>query len=237
MPDQTIWIVNKSTLVSDADVTTMTAAVDKQMHQHVEPVWSLPRIPVAFTTKPPKGARVIVLVDTADDPQALGYHTEVGAVQSGVVGCKPELDQGAHPLTGPYSVASILSHEVLEMAVDGRCNLWADSGRGLLVAYEVGDPVQSDWYLIDGVSVSNFVWPGWFDPNTPHGTQLDQMHLCHAPFELRRHGYWIQMHGGQVTQRFGAEMPWWLREMKQHPLTRTSRLGKQGSCANDTPAA
>lgn len=225
-PTTTIWVVNKSTLVSDADAQTMVAAVNKQMARDVEPVWGLPDTPVTFTAKPPKGARVIVLVDTADDPQALGYHTEVGAIQSGVVGAKPELDQGAHALTGPYSVASILSHEVLEMAVDPRCNLWADSGHGYMIAYEVGDPVQSDHYDVDGVTVSNFVFPTFFDPNSPHGTKLDQLGLVHTPFTLRPGGYWISIAEGRVSQKFGAAVPDWLVEAKlANPSSRTTRRG------------
>jgi hypothetical protein len=221
---QTIYVVNRSTLVVDADVRTMTAAIDHQMSRDVEPAWYLPRTPITFTAAPPRGARVIVVVDTADDPQALGYHDEVAAIQSGVVGCKPELDQGAHPLTGPYSVASILSHEVLEMAVDPRCNLWADSGRGFLVALEVGDPTQSDHYDVDGVTVSSFVWPGFFDPNSPRGTKLDQLGLIQAPFTLRKGGYWVQLHAGQASQKFGVDMPAWLVAAKaSNPSSRTCR--------------
>ncbi len=220
-----IYVANRSTLVSDTDVRMMVAAVDHQMSRDVEPAWGLPRTPVVFAAfDPPAGSRVIVMVDTADDPQALGYHTEVAAVESGVVGCKPELDQGAHPLTGPYSVSSILSHEVLEMAVDGHCNLWADTGKGYLVAYEVGDPVQSDHYDIDGVTVSNFVLPAWFDPETARGTTVDHLGKLRAPFVLSKGGYWVQLREGKATQKFGDGMPQWLRDTKQHPATRTSRL-------------
>lgn len=224
MTDQTIYVVNRSTLVSNADAQAMTAAVNHQMQRDVCLAWNLPATPITFTAKPPKGARVISLVDTADDPQALGYHTETGAIQSGIVGCKPELDQGAHPLTGPYSVASILSHEVLEMAVDPRCNLWADSGRGFLVAYEVGDPVQSDHYDIDGVTVSNFVLPAWFDPNTPRGTKVDYLGNLRAPFTMSSGGYWVQLRAGQATQKFGEHMPVWLIAAKlANPGSRTRR--------------
>lgn len=226
MTGQTIYVVNKSALVTDTDAAAMTSAVDHQMFTHVEPAWNMPRTPVAWTKTPPKGARVIVLVDTADDPQALGYHTEVGAIQSGIVGCKPELDQGAHPLTGAYSVASILSHEVLEMAVDGHCNLWADTGKGYLVAYEVGDPVQSDHYDIGGVTVSNFALPAWFDPLTPRGTKVDYLGKLKTPFTLSKGGYWVQMRAGAVTQKFGEQMPQWLRDTKQHPATRTQRISR-----------
>lgn len=225
MNDQTIYVTNRSTLVTDTDARTMTVAVDRQMRLDVEPAWHLRRTPVRYSATPPAGARTIVLVDVADDPQALGYHTD-DLAPAGIVGCKPELDQGAHPLTGPYSVASILSHEVLELAVDPSCNLWADTGRGHLVAVEVGDPVQSDHYDVAGVTVSNFVLPAWFDatPDTA-GARVDHLGTLSAPFTLSRGGYWIQMAAGAVTQKFGADMPDWLVATKQAPLARTNRRG------------
>lgn len=221
-----IYVVNKSTLVTDQDAETMSMVWALQLARHAAPAWSVPAAPVIFTRRPPRGARVIFLVDTCDDPQALGYHTEdAGAVQSGFIGCKPELDQGAQVLTGAYSVCSIGSHEVAEMFIDPHCNLFADTGQGFMVAFEVADPVQSDFYLLHGCSVSNFVLPAWFDPNTPPHTRTDEMGNLSQPFQLSGGGYWVQVREGVASQRFGEEMPEWLRQTKRHPLSRTSRLG------------
>jgi hypothetical protein len=73
-------------------------------------------------------------------------------------------------LLGPTGVSVDASHEILEAGADPSCNIMADNLRGLLVAYEVGDPVEVQTYashVDDGVQVSNFVLPSWFDPKAP----------------------------------------------------------------------
>ena len=100
-----------------------------------------------------------------DQPEGvLGFHTEdPGGKLWGVVAAKPELDSGATATTGDWSVSSVLSHEVLEMFIDPNCNLWANDGRGSAYSFEVCDPVEAPTYTVNGISVSNFVSPAWFD--------------------------------------------------------------------------
>ena len=50
------------------------------------------------------------------------------------------------------------------MFVDPNCNLWASDGKTRNYSFEVCDPVEAPTYDVDGVSVSNFVTPAWFDP-------------------------------------------------------------------------
>lgn len=234
--DNTIYLVNKSTNVSDADVAAMAAACSKQLAQHVAPAHFVTAAPVLFLGKgaqpPVKQARIIAVQDTCDDPEALGYHTEDGTEHIwGVVGTKAVLDQGAKALTGPYSVSSVVSHEVCEMFMDPFCSGWFDSGQGWLVAYELCDPVQSDWYTIDGVAVSNFVTGPWFNPMAARTTKLDFMGKLTRPFSMSKGGYLVQMREGKVTQKFGAQMPEWLRELKAGSATRTQRLGASRASA------
>src|SRR6266851_6398306 len=70
--------------------------------------------------------------------------------------------------SGEYS--STLSHELLEMIADPGVNLYAigkfrDGGRKKsgLYGLEVCDPVEANYYKIDGVTVSDFVRPEWFE--------------------------------------------------------------------------
>lgn len=229
--DNTIYVTNRSTQVTDAQVAAMTAACAKQVAQHIAPTHFVTPAPVLFLPKnapaPTKQARIIAVQDVCDDPQALGYHTEDGSDHIwGVVGTKAVMDHGAKATTGAYAVSTILSHEVGEMYMDPFCSLWADSGQGFLVAFEIGDPVQSDYYMIDGVAVSNFVTGPWFNPLAAPGTKFDWMGKLKAPFTMDKGGYWVELSGGNVSQKFGAAMPDWLREMKGQSATRTQRLGK-----------
>ncbi len=222
-----IYVANKSTQVSDADVKTMTLACSKQIAQHVAPAYGLLPVQVTFLTKGAKllaGDRLITVMDTLDDAQALGYHTEDGAEHIwGVVGTKAAMDQGAKALTGPYSISSILSHEVAEMFVDPYCTGWFDTAKGYQVAYEVADPVENDTYLIDNVGVSNFVTSAWFNPMAAKTDKFDYMGKLKAPFTMSRGGYWVQSKAGRATQKFGDQMPDWRRQAKQAQFSRGHR--------------
>lgn len=226
--DRTIYVVNKSSQVSDADVKTMTLACSKQLAIHVAPLHNLPTVAVTFLAKgappPSKQARVITVMDTLDDAEALGYHTEdAGDHIWGVVGTKAAMDQGAKALTGQYSISSVLSHEVIELFGDARINLWADNGRGTQIAYELCDPCENDFYLIDGVAVSNFVGPAWFDHFAAKGDTFDYMGHLKAPFTMSKGGYWVQSKAGKASQKFGEDMPDWRRKAKQAQFSRAHR--------------
>lgn len=245
-----IAIVNTSNRVSDADVSTMTAAVAHQVRYHAAPQWSTTAPPVVFhghvnpATEPkdgslhvpdhiPSGAYVLGIFDTDDVPDALGWHSEgdgslvFGRVNAGVV-----LDNGGHALTGPLTVSSVLSHEVLEATFDPCVNRWAQDANGRLWAVEVGDPVESDWYVIevgsDKVTVSDFVYPAWFDAGAHETARTHWLTAALAPFTVASGGYAVVWDaGGQPQQVFGDHYPDWKRETKLTPYARTAhRLDK-----------
>jgi hypothetical protein len=97
-------------------------------------------------------------------------------------------------------VSAVLSHEVLEWWYDPACNDWSDRGRSS-VAKELCDPVEQDWYLIDGVAVSNYILPAWFNPLDKVGP-FDYLGKLTKPFSMTKGGYWIEMVDGGVRQVF-----------------------------------
>jgi hypothetical protein len=113
------------------------------------------------------GEQVYAFVATlANAPGASAYHdtdgTGVPVAYCAVTTCSS--------LLGPGGISVDASHELLEAAADPSCNIMADNLKGLLVAYEVGDPVETQTYesnVESGVSLSNFVLPSWFDPKAP----------------------------------------------------------------------
>jgi hypothetical protein len=52
---------------------------------------------------------------------------------------------------------------------------------------EVADPVEADFYKINGVTISDFVTPAWFNDGV--GGRFDFMGLCQQPFWIRPGGY------------------------------------------------
>ena len=145
---------------------------------------------------------------------------------------RPVLDNGGNALTDPLSVCSVLSHEVIEVIGDSACNCWAQRADGSLVAWELCDPVEGDSYKLSVLSeagttvtgtVSDFVFPAWFNPDEKSGAPLDQMGLLSSPFEVRDTGYAIVMTGGTVSEQWGEHYPGWRKATKASPTARTAR--------------
>lgn len=223
-----IAVVNESTLFNAVDAQRAADACAHQLRYHAGPAWSKTAPGVVLypnEASVPAGADIVAILDDADQAGALGYHDETpsGKPYGRVFVAVSEQDG--------VSVSSVLSHEVLELFVDPTCCGWEWDGNTTLYAREVGDPVESDSYTIkshDGtmVEVSNFVFPGWFDPQAAVGTRLDQLHKLSTPFTMTPHGYVIVMVAGNVTQRFGDEYPEWKKD-KSFPAARTAKRRKQ----------
>ena len=114
------------------------------------------------------------------------------------------------------------------MFIDPACNLWAVNGQGPAYSLEVCDPVEAPTYPdpVSGVSVSNFVFPSWFDPQ---GTApFDKLRQVTAPFTIAAAGYANYVHGGQMQQQFGTTYPGWRKAMKSPPtapsMARSQRI-------------
>jgi len=230
-----IAIMNQSTLVSSDNALKMTQAVAAQVRYDAAPLWDRAPAAVIFYTDPnsvPEPAHGIYLVDAINDqpPGVLGFHTEDQRGKLwGVVAAKPELENGAQVTTGDWSVSSVLSHEVLEMFVDPNCNLWGSNDRGRVYSLEVCDPVEAPTYEVNGVSVSNFVTPAWFDPQAPSSSQFDKLGKLSAPFGILPGGYVVYSAEGKEHQQFGDKFPAWRKEMKSRPAARTRRRLAQAS--------
>lgn len=198
-----IAILNKSTVATNDQVKTWTQAVAYQVKYHACPPWGKAVVPVIFysvESDVPAGAWKIYCLDTSDQQGALGYHDETSGLPYGRIFVKTCQQYKISP-------SSCLSHEVLEALIDPNVNLWADSGKGYAVALEVGDPVENDSYLHNGVELSNFVLPAWFDPQATPGTQLDYMNKTKTPYTMSPKGYIIVMTEGKVSQKFGEDYP------------------------------
>src|SRR5207244_7076012 len=84
--------------------------------------------------------------------------------------------------------------------------LWAEGLHGTQNAYEMCDPVEEDTFLVDGIQMSNFVHPSWFEPfKHPPGTKFDHLGLLTKPFSMTKGGYVIVKKKGKVTQQFASK--------------------------------
>ncbi len=183
-----ICVQNEATVVSDADVRRTLRALQKQILRDFAPAWGL-TAQLEFGRHRARAMRVVIR-DRSDEAGDLGYHFLDGYPVTYVF-AQDDLEQ-----YGEYS--STLSHELLEMLADPGANLYADGlvraahgkRRKAMIPYEVCDAVEEDLYLIDGVHVSDFVLPEWFEPeHKGRALAMDFLGVIHRPFELAPGGY------------------------------------------------
>jgi hypothetical protein len=220
-PKSGVYVLNRSTLVTDADVKRWTSACATQIKEHVAPAYGIPPVRVQFLTArshAPAGAWVIAVLDNADQAGDLGWHTEDASGRIyGRVFAAPCLDYGV-------PVSTTISHEIAETFVDPDVSEWMDTGRGYGVAYEACDPVEGDSYLIDGVAVSDFVTPAWYDPNLLGRRHWLDNGTVAGAFELAPGGYVVRRWpDGSEDQEFGATANRAYINAKRHELGRTAR--------------
>jgi hypothetical protein len=227
-PKSGIYVINKSTLVTDADVKAWTAACARQIREHVAPAYGMTPVKVQFlsgASHAPAGAWVITVLDDADQAGDLGWHTEDSSGRIyGRVFAGPCVQYGV-------PVSTTLSHEVVETFCDPDVDQWRDTGQGFSVAYEACDPVEGDSYSIDGIEVSDFVTPAWYGqpnghdaPVGPQGTHWCATKVAVPPFNLAVGGYVVRRWpDGSEDQEFGALANRAYIAAKRHQLGRADR--------------
>ena len=93
------------------------------------------------------------------------------------------------------------------MLVDPAINLMTTGpDRTTIYAYESADPVEALSFDVNGIQMSDFVYPSYFeDFRQPGSVQFDQMNQVNAPFQILEGGYQIIFKDGQWSQVFGSE--------------------------------
>jgi hypothetical protein len=162
------------------------------------PIWGYPaKLYVAEKAK--LGEWQVVFLDDSDAADALGYHdlTKDGQPVSKVF-VKSTLGAG-------QKVSTTASHELLEMMIDPGAQMWAQSDNGVFYAYEMCDAVEDEEYEIDGVAVSDFLYPSFFESwHKPRSTSFDHLGRVSRPFQTLQNGYQIVSNGKAVREVFGS---------------------------------
>ncbi|HMG34590.1 MAG TPA: hypothetical protein VKM94_11680 [Blastocatellia bacterium] len=191
MANTKIAVINSSTVLSDNQIQAALPALQTQIHRDFAPAWGVDAdlVFVPKKQKPAPGMWWLVVLDDTDEATALGYHDVTNqGLPLGKVFAGTDLKFG-----NEWTVT--MSHELLEMLVDPEINLTVfveSQPGGRLYAYEVCDACEADnlAYKIDGVLVSDFVFPSWFESFRKKGSaQFDQAKRIQKPFQLLPGGY------------------------------------------------
>jgi hypothetical protein len=197
-----IACVNMATADLGVDWKQLIAALDEYANAVFAPVWGTPAKIIDAGKGPaiPSGHWGILFLDDADSPGALGYHdlTPDGLPLSKVF-VRTTLADG-------QKVSVTAAHELAEMLVDPGIQMGAIGPDGQTwYAYEMSDAVEREEFTVNGIAMSNFVYPAWFEAfRAPGSVKFDHLGTCTRPFELRPGGYMPVFRNGSWTQIFGS---------------------------------
>jgi hypothetical protein len=196
----TIACVNRSKIGLGVSFDELIPALQKFLDECFVPVWGAPA-KLIKARKPRVGLWTMIFLDDPDAPDAEGYHdiTWRGTPLTKVF-IKPTVDAGDQ-------VSVTACHELCEMLIDPMATLWCEGPRSTLWAYEVCDPVEEETFNIDGVAMSDFVFPAYFDTfrlKKPHSAQYDYLNKVKRPFHILKDGYAEIRHNRRTVEKFGS---------------------------------
>jgi hypothetical protein len=185
---QQLALVSESKAVPLADVMKVAAALQKQASRDLAPIWSISATVDAFEALEdvPMGYWPMIVRDDIE-VDAAGIHSDKDNQPFALIAASEDIDEWA--LTA--------SHETLEMLVDpfGNRVVAGDSPKPgqkrVEFLVEVSDPSESAefGYSVNGILVSDFYTPRFFDPFAASGVRYSFTGAVLKPRQIRRGGY------------------------------------------------
>lgn len=213
----TIACFNRAKTPLGAEFDALVAAMQKFVDEHLAPVWGTPA-KLVKSTGFVKGTWAIAFLDNADDANTEGYHdvTPEGLPMAKV------FVRTTIKLKEIVSVAA--SHELAEMLVDPGTNLYsAGPKKNRLYDYEAADPVEELHFEVNGIPMSDFVYPEYFETfHKPGSVLFDHMGKLKRPFEVAKGGY-------QSFWENGKEKTVWGSVAKKHRFQQEDRRGHRST--------
>lgn len=196
----TIVCVNKSTVGLGVDFDKLIRTLQKFLDQCFVPVWGTPARLIK-ASKPRPDCWHMVFLDHAGAHGSESFHDiTFGGMPLAKVFVKPAIKSGE-------KISATACHELCEMLVDPMANLWCDGPKSTLWAYEVCDAVEEETFDFDGVAMSDFVFPTYFEKfrlKRPRSAQYDYLDKVKRPFQILKGGYSDIRHNRRTAEKFGS---------------------------------
>ena len=179
-----VALVSEAPEVTPADLMTVGAALQKQVTRDLSPLWEIEATVDCFgrLEDVPNGYWPVTVISNPP-----------GAVQGGIHEDRLGQPFALVPATPGWSLSA--SHEVMEMLVDPFSRRTAAGpspmpGQGRVdFLVEISDPCQAFAYSINGIAVSDFYTPHYFDPVTNSAVRYSFTGSIQAPRQVLKGGY------------------------------------------------
>jgi len=199
MPTIACFIDKTTTTPLGVNLDDLIAAMQVYVDKHVVPVWGTPA-KLVKSNGFQKNNWAVVFLDNADQPGALAYHdlTPDGLPLSKVF-VKTTIQNGD-------LVSVSTSHELVEMLVDPAINMMTTGpDPKTMYAYESADPVEALTFNVNGIPMSDFVYPSYFEVfHKPNSAKFDHLGKVTKPFQILAGGYQITFKNGKWGQVLGS---------------------------------
>jgi hypothetical protein len=195
-------LVSESQQIADGDVLKVSAALQKQATRDLAPLWDVSATVDAFKTLEdvPQGYWPMILRDDIGTQGAAGIHEDKNGQPIALITASANLNT--------WSLTA--SHEAFEMLVDPQGNRvvagdspMEDQGRVSFLV-EVCDPCEAaDFaYSVNGILVSDFYTPNFFDPVAAPGVRYSYTGAIKEPRQVLLGGYlsWLDSSSGHWWQ-------------------------------------
>ncbi|WP_424886971.1 hypothetical protein [Streptomyces sp. XH2] len=209
-------LVSETERITPSQLNRVAAALQKQATRDFTPVWGIPATVDAFDRLQdvPLGYwPLIVMDDIHQEPGVEGFHEDKNGQPFSLI---------------QYSDAWSLttSHEMLEMLGDPKGNRLVagqspKQGQGVVeFLVEVSDPPQDARfaYTVNGLLVSDFITPHFYDPVTAPGVRYSFSGKMPGPRQL--------LPGGYISWRDPVTDHWWQQIWFEGDEPRFRHLGK-----------
>lgn len=187
-----VAIVSQSSAVPFRAVARVSGAIQKQVTRDFSQAWKITATVHAFETLDdvPVDYWPIIVEDNINQPGAAGYHTDDNGQPFSLVS-----SEGNWALTTSHECLEMLADPFGNRTVAGSQPKQADITIVNLprVNYlvEVCDPCESDTcsYSVNGIQLSDFITPHYYDPGTVAGTHYDASGKITEPHQVVADGY------------------------------------------------
>jgi hypothetical protein len=250
-----VALVSESSSVAFADVTTVSAALNKQVTRDFGPLWNVNATVDAFDKleSVPVDYWPIMIQDDINEPGAAGYHTDNNGQPYSLVQASDDW-----PLTAGHECLEMLADPFGNRTIAGAPPKQASGAAKRLkrVVYlvEVCDPCEdaSQAYTVNGIEVSDFITPNYYDPTTSSAVRYSFQGNIKSPHQVLKNGYvsfgdpvtnqWYQvvMQGNKaITRSLGVlnAQEQSLRELVDNQVRKLKKGYRTGKAASSSALA